>query len=142
MNRLNQSKILYILFLAFFLGGCQTTPTRSGSSYNIFFTPSDNLKKTLDEKEYVEAEQIYTRELKFFEINREANKELIKRLFSHIDRRNEKRVLKTITSLGSTYDFPLEPSLWEEMKKLLEESSNILESYYNYIHYQSLVNIF
>ena len=137
MNRLNQSKILYILFLAFFLGGCQTTPTRSGSSYNIFFTPSDHLKKTLDEKEYVEAEQIYTRELKFFEINREANKELIKRLFSHIDRRNEKRVLKTITSLGSTYDFPLEPSMWEEMKKLLEESSNILESYYNYISYES-----
>lgn len=134
---IKKALIIVLIFLCFILTGCATTTCEAPySGYNIFFTPCHHLTSLIKEKKYSEAEQVYERELNYFEKCPDKCHDMLEKLKTEINGLLYLSIDKMLSEIESI-KWPAEYKEWNRIASLLDKANDTVSSYEKHIIFKN-----
>ena len=135
MNRL--LVLIVGVTLSFMIGGCATTGSQMPTNgYNIFFNPGDHLSNLIKERKFVEAEEIYNREVAFFAKNPDKFNKILDHLASELNSILSPD-LESLVSQMSAISWPAPIEDWGGITSLIAKSKEVLDRYNSRLIFKS-----
>ena len=115
----------FLLHLLILCSCAVTGPTPPPTGYNLFFSPGQHITKLIEQKKYSEAEEVYEREILFFDESKKHKKELVDLAnnlsLNVIEETNP--LLKNLISVN----WPAPPDNWEEINKKINVAQEFVD---------------
>lgn len=109
--------------------GCVTTGSQTPTGgYNLLFNPGDHLIKLIQEKRFIEAEEVYEREISFFSNKPEKYREKLESLASALNTILSAEI-ESLVSETSAIIWPAPIEEWGNITKVLAKSAETLAKY-------------
>ncbi len=120
--------ILSVIF-CLMVGGCATTGSQvPDGGYSFIFDPGDHVSRLIKERKFVEAEEVYNREIAFFEKNPAKYHKMLDHLASELNNIVSPD-LKSLVSQMSPFIWPASVESWGGIASLMAKSKEFLDRY-------------
>lgn len=125
------------VILSLMIGGCATTGSQMPTGgYSFIFNPGDHLSKLIKERKFVEAEEVYNREIAFFEKNPDKYHKILDHLASELNNILSPD-LESLVSQMSAISWPAPIENWRGIASLIAKSKEALYGYNSRLIFKS-----
>lgn len=125
------------VILSLMIGGCATTGSQMpAGGYSFFFNPGDHLSRLIKERKFVEAEEVYNREIAFFKKNQDKYHKILDHLASELNNIVSPD-LKSLVSQMSPFIWPASVKSWGGIASLMAKSKDVLDRYNSRLIFES-----
>ena len=125
------------IILSLMIGGCATTGSQMPTGgYSFIFNPGDHLSKLIKERKFAEAEEVYNREIAFFEKNPDKYHKILDHLASELNSILSPD-LELLVSQMSAIKWPAPIENWIGIASLIAKSKDFLDRYNSRLIFKS-----
>lgn len=125
------------VILSLMIGGCATTGSQMPTGgYSFIFNPGDHLSRLIKERKFVEAEEVYNREIAFFEKNPDKHHKILDNLASELNSILSPD-LESLVSQISAIKWPAPIENWIGIASLIAKSKDFLDRYNSRLIFRS-----
>jgi len=126
------------IILSLMIGGCATTGSQMpAGGYSSFFNPGDHLSRLIKERKFVEAEEVYNREIAFFNKSRDKYHKILDHLASELNNIVSPD-LESLDAQISTISWPAPVENWRGIASLIAKSKEALDRYNSRLIFDSV----
>ena len=123
--------------LSLMIGGCATTGSQMPTGgYSLMFDPGDHLSRLIKERKFVEAEEVYNREIAFFQKNPDKYHKILDNLASELNSILSPD-LELLVSQISAIKWPAPIENWVDIASLIAKSKDFLNRYNSRLIFKS-----
>jgi hypothetical protein len=119
------------------IGGCATTGSQMpAGGYSFIFNPGDHVSKLIKERKFMEAEEVYDREIAFFKKNPDKYHKILDHLASELNNIVSPD-LKSLVSQMSPFIWPASVESWGGIASLMAKSKEVLDRHNSRLIFES-----
>jgi serine protease Do len=128
MKSQNFTFVIILLSCSLILCSCAVTDTsRPKMGYNFLFSPGQHVSKLIEQQKYSEAEEVYEREIEYFNKSNKHKKELVN-LANHLNGEVKKDIIPLLVKFSSI-NWPAPPDKWNEISKIILIAQETINKY-------------
>jgi serine protease Do len=129
--------MIVVVILSLMIGGCATTGSQMPTGgYSFVFNPGDHLSRLIKERKFLEAEEVYNREIAFFEKNPDKYHKILDNLAAELNSILSPD-LESLVSQMSAISWPAPIENWRGIASLIAKSKDFLDRYNSRLIFKS-----